>query len=195
MSIKNPPGGFSFIFGSSLTVVTTAAAGGHHGKTGIFTGVVLDETKLNFKRGSKLLTVSVSGDYWEDECDHEVQNNTDKDFDDPQTEQDKADHALWQKDQAEAEKHWNSEQEIQCESWHMSDHDKHDKHNKHNKHDKHDFCDKPHQEKKDHKKCDLRPKENFLVLALTRPSHPYKTGEVVWINIDQIVSVAVGCKN
>ena len=40
---------------------------------------------------------------------------------------------------------------------------------------------------------DGRDGEQFLVLALTRPSHPFNAGQIVWIQLDQIVAFSIVC--
>lgn len=75
------PGSLSFEFGSSVTILTTAAACANHtnrlsGK-GIFTGIVLDKSKLKYQPELHRVTVTVDAKYAEaDECnaqDHQSQ--------------------------------------------------------------------------------------------------------------------------
>lgn len=63
------PGSLSFEFGSSVTILTTAAACANHinrlsGK-GIFTGIVLDKNKLKYQPELHRATVTVDAKYAE----------------------------------------------------------------------------------------------------------------------------------
>lgn len=130
------PGGFKLEFGLPVTVLTTAATGGHgrHRSQGIFTGVVLAESPLDFKR-SKHISISFAGleepsEYESDYCEYEDGKNT-------ETEE-------------------TETMEYQ----------------------------KPFKKKKE---------EAFLVMALTHASCPYVAGQIVWINVAEIVSIGAVC--
>jgi hypothetical protein len=163
VSVNSSLEGFAFEFGSTLTILTTAATGRHHGTTGIFTGVALDETELKFKRGAKHISVSMTGDYLEDKdyCEQEPQQSKDKDL----------------------ECHKPIKEEDPCE-WGKPDNQGKD-----------DKCHKPHKGDQEKQKCEVKKEGEFLVLALTSPSFPFKAGQIVWISVDQIVSVTVVCRN
>ena len=164
----NQPGGFKFDFGSTVTILTTAAAGADHGKNvnslGVFTGVVLDEAELKLKRPPKHVSISVDG----------IEQVHDGDyFDKPDTDKDDG----LDKDGKD------------------KDHDGLDKEDKDKDHDKwcKDDKDKDHDEKK-HAIVVKKPDE-FLVLSLTCASFPFTAGQLVWVNIEQIVALAVVCRN
>lgn len=69
---------------------------------------------------------------------------------------------------------YDSECDEECCEWHGSE----------------DECD---YEENDH--CEVKKPGRFLVLSLTCPSFPFSPGQIVWINIDQIVAFAVVCRN
>jgi len=55
---------------------------------------------------------------------------------------------------------------------------------------------KYHQAKEDEKKKDKPPltvkeEERFLVLSLLKPSPPFSAGQIVWINVQQIVALTI----
>ncbi len=43
---------------------------------------------------------------------------------------------------------------------------------------------------KDKPPINVEEEEQFLVLALTRPSNPFSAGQIVWIQLDQIVALS-----
>lgn len=152
MSFQYPPDNLAFAFGSELTILTTAA-GMNHGKCrthkGVFTGIVLDEADLQFRRGPKHISLVIDG--WQknggqskdagyspiasggDEHGYEAGQNED-------------DNAL------KSQKHWP---------------------------------DKPKGKRT----------QEYIVLALTYPSFPFRAGQIVWISVKQIVGIAVNCCN
>ncbi|SEP22767.1 hypothetical protein SAMN04490178_11438 [Propionispora vibrioides] len=133
----NYPGGFKLEFGSPVTVLTTAATGGHsrHRRQGVFTGVVLAESQLDFKRG-KHISISFAG-MGEESSECESDYGEYEDCKDSETEE-------------------TETTEYQ----------------------------KPFKKKKE---------EEFLVMALTQPSCPYVAGQIVWINVAEIVSIGAVC--
>jgi len=134
----NYPGGFKLEFGSPVTVLTTAATGSSHGRhrtQGIFTGVVLAESPLDFKRG-KHISISFAG-MNEETSEYESDYGEYEDGKDSETEE-------------------TETTEYQ----------------------------KPFKKKKE---------EEFLVMALTHPSCPYVAGQIVWINVAEIVSIGAVC--
>jgi len=159
MSIMNQPGGFKFDFGSTVTILTTAAAGAEHGKNfdslGVFTGIVLDEAKLKLKRTPKHVSISVDGleeTYDGDYCENEYKPDKDKEDE-------------WDKDCKDKD----------YDDWHK------------------DCKDKDYGKK--HHPVEVKKEEEFLVLSLTCPSFPFTAGQLVWVNIEQIVALAVVCRN
>lgn len=180
MPIMNHPGGFKFDFGSTVTILTAAASGTEHGKNadslGVFTGVVLDEAKLKLKRASKHLSIHMDGVDETADGDYEFEQDTDYDW--SKDEKDK-DHDDWSKDEKD------------------KDHDDWCKDEKDKDHD--DWCEdekkKDHHEKKHGHAIEVKKEEEFLVLSLTCPSFPFAAGQLVWINVDHIVALAVVCRN
>jgi hypothetical protein len=237
------PGELKFEFGSTITVLTTAAicpdSDKHVKNQGIFTGVVLDETKLNLKRDPKHISISLdnvpgletngdgdySGDYYKPEtskydwekddkkkehCDWEKddkkkehcdweKDDKKKEHCDWEKDDKKKEHCDWEKDDKKKEHcDWKKDDKKEDYEW-----DKDDKKkvycawDKDNKKKPHYECDKD--DKKDDKKHDkeieVKKAEKFLVLSLTCPSFPFTPGQIVWINIDQIVAFSSACRN
>lgn len=142
---------FDFDFRSTVTIVTTAAEGPSHSKNartrGIFTGVVIDETQLTFRRSSDNVSVFVDGVQVGDEAECECEECC-------------------------GDGHEPEKSKDTCE-WCPPEKD--------------DDCDKKH----DH----VKKPGKWLVLSLTCPSFPYCAGQIVWINVKQIVAVAEVCKD
>lgn len=212
--MKHHDEGFKFDFGTNVTILTSAAIGTHSKKLlmGIFTGVVIDETRLTCERGQKHISVHAVGDFsddWEypdrDEWHYEPKHHSDyKEECEPK-------HHCEHKEECEPKHHCEHKEE--CEPKHHSEHKDnykpkhqcehkedykskhHSKHKKecehHSKHKK-ECIPKHHSEAKHPKK---EKEEKYVVLSLTRPSFPYKPGQIVYINFDQIVAASVNYNN
>jgi hypothetical protein len=200
MPIMNHPGGFKFDFGSTVTILTTAASGAEHGKNadslGVFTGVVLDEAKLKLKRAPKHVSIhmdgideSADGDY-EPEKDkgHDwCKDDKDKDYDWGKDDKDKD--YDWGKDDKDKDYDWCKDDKDKDYDWGKDDKDK----------DHDDWCKddkkKDHHGKKHGHAVEVKKEDEFLVLSLTCPSFPFTAGQIVWINVEHIVALAVVCRN
>ncbi len=53
---------------------------------------------------------------------------------------------------------------------------------------------KPEDKQNDYEGEDKKTQE-FVILSLTCPSFPFMPGQIVWISLDQIIALAVLCKN
>lgn len=234
MSIKYQPGGFKLDFGSTVTILTTAACSPRkHSSQGIFTGVVLDDADLKFERAAKHLTISMDSDYFEDEQNDEADKYTFQEAKYP-VKEDKKEYGWtkfckdkesgeWYKDegdkhddkchkpyidkvccehkpedkpQGKPEDKYEDKYEDQC---HKPHEDKECCEHKY-EHKYKDQCHKPHKDKEccEHKydhKCHPKKKDEYLLLSLTCPSFPFLPGQIVWINLEEIVALSVICKN
>ncbi len=191
MSIKHP-GGFKFDFGSTVTVLTSVA-GTDYGKNinslGTFTGIVLDETDIKVKRDTKHISITMDGV-------DELQNAPDSGYDKDECECHKP-----EDDKDECEWYKYEDDKDDCE-WCKSKDDKDDCEWCKPKDDK-DDCEwhkpkncKDHDDGKKHgHEIEVKKAEKFLVLSLTCPSYPFNPGQIVWINIEQIVAFTVVCRN
>lgn len=43
--------------------------------------------------------------------------------------------------------------------------------------------------------CEIKKTQEFVILSLTCPSFPFVPGQIVWISLDQIIALAVLCRN
>lgn len=187
MSIKYQPGGFKLDFGSTVTILTTAACSPRkHTSQGIFTGVVLDDTDMKFERTAKHLTITMDSDYFEDEQHDEADKYSFQGAKYPVNEDKKGygwtkfckdkESGEWYKDDDKCHK-----DKVCCEQ------------------KPEEICHKPHPEKeccepKYEHKCHPKAKDEYLLLSLTCPSFPFLPGQLVWINIEEIVAFTVICK-
>ncbi|QJW47280.1 hypothetical protein HA075_16700 [bacterium BFN5] len=208
MSIKCQPGGFKLDFGSTVTILTTAACSPRkHTSQGIFTGVVLDDTDLKFERAAKHLTISMDSDYFEDEQNDDEDKCTFQEMKYPVM-GDKKEYEWtkfckdketgeWYKDEIDKvdEKYPKPHKDKVC-----CEHKPDDKPQDKPEYKYEDKCHKPHKDKEccEHKhehKCHPKKKDEYLLLSLTCPSFPFLPGQIVWINIEEIVALSVICKN
>lgn len=196
MSIKCQPGGFKLDFGSTVTILTTAACSPRkHSSQGIFTGVVLDDTDTNFERTAKHLTITVDSDYFEDEQKDEGEDQYAFQGAKYPINEDKkgSGWTKYCKDKESGE--WYKDGIDKCEDkCHKPHQEKECCEPKHE-----DKCHKPDKDKEccEHKhehKCPPKGKDEYLLLSLTCPSYPFHPGQLVWINIEEIVALTVICK-
>lgn len=223
MSIKYQPGGFKLDFGSTVTILTTAACSPRkHSSQGIFTGVVLDDTDLKFERAAKHLTISMDSDYFEDDQHDEADKYTFQEAKYP-VKEDKKEYGWtkfckdkesgeWYKDNEKCPK--PHKDKVCCEhkpgeepqykpedKYEDKYEDKPQYKPQYKPEDKYeDKCHKPHKDKEccEHKhehKCHPKKKDEYLLLSLTCPSFPFHPGQIVWINLEEIVALSVICKN
>ncbi|MEG6586412.1 hypothetical protein [Dendrosporobacter sp. 1207_IL3150] len=191
MFMKNKFPEFKLEFGSTVTVLTTAAACTNYKRPnnqGVFTGVVLDDTDLKFDRLPKTVNITVEGeycdnDYYDDEYE-EDKNICCKDNDSKYYEEEKN----YKHEKEDEEKHQHKyEAKYDEEKYHHKHEEKNDDdkyyHKKECKH-KHDKCQHKHK---------VKGKDEFLILSLTCPSYPFIPGQLVWINIEEIVALSVAC--
>jgi hypothetical protein len=215
MPIKHP-GGFKFDFGSTVTILTSVAASTDYGKNinnlGVFTGVVLDETELNLKRDPKHISITLGGlDELQNagKCDDKKEHDYKKpDYDQDHYDEKKTD---YDKEHCDCKK---PDCDLGYHDWKKPDYDKEHCDGKKSDYDKehHDWkkpdYDKDHyagkkpKDGKDH--CDgkkhgheveVKKAAEFLVLSLTSPAYPFTAGQIVWINIEQIVAFSVASRN
>ena len=231
-------GDFKFECGSTVTILTTAAARANRinrlsGK-GIFTGVILDKSKLKFQSELSRIFVTVDAKYVEEEYEGTPDDYvvTNKKADQWEEDTDNEPKPLKQAEICEPDKDdWYKAQEVKYKKPYKHKGPKHHKHvcikpvkSKWSEHEDHDWteyeeyktpkkviCDynmeaPPEKDKKGHSEADKKhfpshehhsesdkPNkcEEFIVLSLTCPSFPYYPGQIVWININEIVAVAV----
>lgn len=51
------------------------------------------------------------------------------------------------------------------------------------------------EEHKKHCECEVKKTQEFVILSLTCPSFPFVPGQIVWISLEQIIALAVLCRN
>ena len=204
MPIMNHPGGFKFDFGSTVTILTTVASGAEHGKNadslGVFTGVVLDEAKLKLKRAPKHVSIHMDG--IEESSDGDYESDKDKDYDDWCKGGKDKDHD-WCEDGKDKDHDWCEDKGKDHDDWCKDkgkDHDdwckdKGKDHDDWGKDDKGKDGKNKDDHGKKHDPIEVKKEDEFLVLSLTCPSFPFTAGQLVWINIEQIVALAVVCRN
>lgn len=221
MSIKRHNDGFAFEFGSTVTILTTAAAiGSCHGRKvlkGIFTGVVLDEKEIKFEHANRHVSVCAVADYYYENDNPDEESEKD---DKPHEEEEYCKYKDPEKDnkplqEEENSKHKDHEQEYKSNEEEKyckykeqeQDYKSHEEkkysnckeYDKGSMPHKHKECDKWHKHNEDKEHCGHKPhekeknEEKFLVLSLTCPSFPFRAGQIVHINVEEIVAVAVDC--
>ncbi|MBP2638676.1 MAG: hypothetical protein H6Q72_4583 [Firmicutes bacterium] len=238
MSIRRHNDGFAFEFGSTVTILTTAAIGSCHGRKvlkGIFTGVVLDEKELKIEHANRHVSVCAVAEYYYEN--DEPNDEHDKDYK-PHEEEEYCKYKEHEKDtkphgeeeHCKCKEHEKDNKPHQEEEYckckehekdnkphkeaeynkykeHEKDNKSHEevKYNKYKEPDKdsmphnHKECDKWHKHNEDKKHCGQKHhekeknEEKFLILSLTCPSFPFRAGQIVHINIEEIVAAAVNC--
>lgn len=184
MSTKHFPGGFKFDFGSTVTILTSVATGNDNGKhinsLGIFTGVVLDETELKLKRDPKHISISIGGI----EELHKDEKYGDK-------HEDKYEDKYTDKYEDKYDKHSDKYGDKHCEKCGEEYKGENSKCEDEWKKPEHGKC---HHEDKKHG-VEVNKTEEFLILSLTCPSYPFAAGQIVWVNIEQVVAFTVACRN
>ena len=215
MLMKNNSGGFDFEVGSTVTVLTTAALGTYHSKKvlkGIFTGVVADEGKLN-ERSLKHVSIQASGDYLDEYYkpdkgkSHNKQHHNEKShehechmtYQDHEHDDWHVPHAPSHQEKEHSESHkpsYKKKEHNECHKPPYKEKECHEHHKPPCKEKEHEEYCKPEKVHCEHKHTEHgKPNGEYLLLSLIYPSFPFPSGQIVYINREQIVAVSVLCKS